>query len=55
MYDKERMNKIPKMYVNNMAKLEASMTKSYVLDEAIGLVAEFMAEKYNPLHCKTWT
>ena len=55
MYSVERMNKVPKGYVNNMARLEACMAKSYVLDEAIGLVAEFMAEEYEPLHRKVWT
>ena len=55
MYSVERMNKVLKGFVNNMARPEACMAKSYVLDEAIGLVAEFMAEEYEPLHRKVWT
>ena len=43
------------MFVNNIAEPEACMAKSYVLDEVIGLVAEFMAEEYEPLHRKVWT
>lgn len=31
------------------------MAKSYVLDEAIGLEAQFMAEEYEPLHFKVRT
>ena len=54
-YNMERMNKVLKRYMNNMARPEAYMVKSYVLDEVIGLVEEFMAEEYEPLHCKVWT
>lgn len=49
------MNKVLKGYVSNTARPEACMTKSYVLDEIIGLVAEFMAKKYEPLYRKIWT
>lgn len=31
------------------------MAESHVLGEAIGLVAEFMAEEYEPLHRKVWS
>ena len=55
MYSVERMNKVLKGYVNNMAKQEACMAKLYVLDKAIGLVVKFMAEKYKPLRRKIWT
>ena len=48
MYSVERMNKVLKGYVNNMARPKACMMKSYVLDEAIRLVAEFMVEEYEP-------
>lgn len=53
MYSVERMNKVLKGYVNNMARPEACMAKSYVLEEGIGLVAEFMTD-YEPLHRKMW-
>ena len=54
MYSVERINKVLKGYVNNMARPEARMAKAHVLGEAIELVVEFMAEEYEPLHCKLW-
>ena len=54
MYNVERMNKVLKVYVKYMSKPEACMAKLYVLNEAIGLVANFMAEEYEPLHRKVW-
>ena len=53
MYSVERMNKVLKGYVNNMARPEACMAKSHVLEEAIGLVKEFMTD-YEPLHRSAW-
>lgn len=54
MYSVERMNKVLKGYVSNMARPEACMAKSHVLEEAIGLVTEFMTD-YEPLHRNVWT
>lgn len=53
MYSVERMYKVLKGYVNNMARPKACMAKSYVLEEAIGLMAEFMTD-FEPLHRKIW-
>ena len=36
-------------------ELELCMAKLHVLEKTIGLVAEFMAEKYEPLYRKVWT
>lgn len=36
------MNKIFDGYVNNMARRNSHMVKSYVLEETIGLVVDFM-------------
>lgn len=54
MYSVERMNKVFKGYVSNMARPEACMAKSHVLEEAIGLVSEFMTD-FEPRHRKVWT
>ena len=53
-YIVEKMNKVLKEFVNNMARPESCMAKLYVFDKAIGLVAEFMSEEYEPLHRKIW-
>jgi hypothetical protein len=42
------------MYVNNMVRPEACTAKSHMLEEAIGLVSEFMTQKYEPVHDKVW-
>lgn len=51
MYNFERMNKIVKVYVNNMVKLYAYMMKSYVLKKKVRLVAEFVTN-FKLLHYK---
>ena len=42
MYPMEKYLKILKGYVRNCARLEASMTKGYVIDEALGFCTEYM-------------
>jgi hypothetical protein len=54
MYSVERMNKVFKGYVSNMARSEACMAKSHVLEETIELLSEFMTD-FEPRHRKVWT
>ncbi len=44
MYCVERLNKVFKGYVQNMAQHEASMAMGYLMDETLGLIIEYMQQ-----------
>jgi hypothetical protein len=47
MYCVERLNKVLKGYVRNMAQLKASMATIYLMDETLGLIIEYM-DQFQP-------
>ncbi len=53
MYCVERLNKVLKGYVHNMAQLEASMVTGYLVDETLGLIIEYM-NHFQPSKRQLW-
>jgi hypothetical protein len=53
MYHVERLNKVLKGYVRNMAQLEASMATGYLMDETLGLITEYM-DQFQPSKRRIW-
>ncbi len=47
MYYVERLNKVLKGYVRNMAQPEASMVIEYLMDETLGLITKYM-DQFQP-------
>ena len=42
MYSVERMNKVMKDYVRNLAWLKACMAEGYFMDESLGYITEYL-------------
>jgi hypothetical protein len=53
MYCVERLNKVLKGYVQNMAQPEASMVTGYLMDETLGLIIEYM-NHFQPSKRQIW-
>lgn len=53
MYPMERYMKAFKLYVRNMARLEASMAKGYVRDDCLGFITEYL-QRFDVMKEQVW-
>jgi len=53
MYYVERLNKVLKGYVRNMAQPKASMATEYLMDETLRLITKYM-DQFQPSNRQIW-
>jgi hypothetical protein len=53
MYYVERLNKVLKGYVRNMAQPKALMATEYLMDETLGLITEYV-DRFQPSKRQIW-